>query len=95
MRRAAKTDDNHSEIIGVFRKAGCGVLDLSRVGKGCPDLLVHLPQYPWDNFLVEIKDGRKPPSARRLTEDQEKFHGRWRGPIYVVESVEQALNLLR
>lgn len=91
MRRAAKVDANHAEIVAALRSAGCGVLDLSAVGNGCPDLLVHGPTYPWRHTLMEVKDGRKPPSARKLTPDQERFHEAWKGFIYVVRSVEEAL----
>lgn len=94
MRRAAKTDANHAEIVAALRQAGCGVLDLSRVGNGCPDLLVHLPSYPWRQALVEVKDGSKPPSARKLTPDQEKFHAEWKGWIHTVKSVDEALEAL-
>ena len=45
----------------------------------------------WDK---EIKDGRKVRSARKLTEDQVVWHQTWRGKVYIVESVDQALNLL-
>jgi hypothetical protein len=60
MRRAAKVDANHADIVKALRAAGCGVLDLSKVGNGCPDLLVHAGV----TVLMEIKDGSKPPSAR-------------------------------
>lgn len=92
MRRAAKVDDNHGEIVQALRDAGCGVLSLAAVGKGCPDLLVHGPLYPWRHTLLEVKDGSKPPSARRLTPDQAKFHEAWKGWIHVVTSVEEALD---
>jgi hypothetical protein len=93
MRRAAKVDANHAEIVRALRAAGCGVLDLSRVGDGCPDLLVHAPTHPACQFgiLLEIKDGNKPPSARKLTPAQLKFHAAWKGFLFVVENVEQAL----
>jgi hypothetical protein len=42
-------------------------------------------------FLVEVKDGAKPPSARQLTPDQERWHREWRGPVAVVTSVDEAL----
>ena len=93
MRRAAKVDDNHAEIVSALRSVGCGVLDLSAVGKGCPDLLVHPPTFPDCRmaFLMEIKDGNKPPSARKLTKHQIKFHAEWKGWIYTVTNVEEAL----
>ena len=93
MRRAAKTDANHGEIVKALRDAGCGVLDLSKVGNGCPDLLVHPPSFPAARMavLMEIKDGAKPASARKLTKDQEKFHAGWKGWLIIVTSPAEAL----
>lgn len=86
MRRAAKRDDNHAEIVAALRKAGALVLDLGAVGGGCPDLLT----YSYSGFrLLEIKDGAKPPSDRKLTPDQVKFHAVW--PVSVVTSVQEAI----
>ncbi len=91
MRRAAKKDDNHAEIVEALRAHGCKVADLSGLGNGVPDILVWIPGFRrW--ILLEIKDGTKPPSARKLTSDQEKWHAEFRGClVYVVESVEQAI----
>lgn len=91
MRRAARTDDNHSEIVDALRDAGCWVLDLSAVGNGCPDLLVHGPVHAWHFVMLEIKDGSKSPSRRKLTPDQIAFHAGCRGPVVVVKSVAEAL----
>ena len=91
MRRAAKTDANQTEIVKALRDAGCSVLILSSVGGGCPDLLVSSAVYPHSLALLEIKDGKRPPSERKLTKDQEKFHRNWKGPIYVVTSIPEAL----
>jgi len=93
MRRAARVDANHASIVKALRDAGCGVLDLSAVGKGCPDLLVHPPTYPECRIAVmlEVKDGSKPPSERKLTPAQVKFHAKWKGWISVVTSVDEAL----
>lgn len=91
MRRAAKTDRNHAEIRDALREAGCGIVDLSAVGSGVPDLLVHAPAFPFTTYLLEVKDSRKPPSERKLTPAQQEFHGRWRGPVRVVTTVEEAL----
>lgn len=94
MRRAAKVDANHAEVVRALRSIGCDVLDLSAVGKGCPDLLVVWPTAPFRQELFEVKDGAKPPSARRLTPDQERFHAMWRGPIHVVTSADEALAVI-
>lgn len=92
MRRAAKIDDNQPEIVKALRAHGCDVLSLAAVGNGCPDLLVSRPYYPHHYFLLEVKDGEKPPSARKLTPDQVEFHARWKGPIHIVTSVDEALD---
>jgi hypothetical protein len=89
MRRAAKTDDNQAEIVAALRLVGCSVLPLHAVGKGCPDLLV--TDTDDATFLMEVKDGNKPPSRRTLTPDQVEFHAAWRGRIVVVCNVREAM----
>lgn len=88
MRRAAKVDANQPEIVAALRKSGCSVEHLHQVGKGCPDLLVGVAGI---NILMEVKDGAKPPSARKLTPDQVEWHGKWLGQKVVVSTVEEAL----
>jgi hypothetical protein len=45
---------------------------------------------------MEVKDGDKAPSARRLTADQQKFHAEWRGgQLALVCDVESALRAVR
>lgn len=90
MRRAAKIDDNQNEIVKALRQAGCTVLILSSVGKGCPDILVGRAAGR-QNYLLEIKDGSKPKCEQKLTRDQVVFHQSWRGHICVVNSVDMAL----
>lgn len=93
MRRIAKVDSNHSLILGAFIACGCVVESLHQLGGGVPDALVY-HRASKRMFLVEIKDGSKPPSARKLTKDQQEWHKRWEGaPVYVVETVEQAVAL--
>jgi hypothetical protein len=43
------------------------------------------------NLLLEVKDGSKPPSAQKLTPQQEVWHRDWRGQRVVVNSPEAAL----
>jgi hypothetical protein len=93
--RARRTDANHQEIAEAARTLGCTVLDLSRVGGGCPDLLIGVYMGRKLNLLVEVKDGSKSPSARKLTPDQERFHGDWRGQVAVVSTVSELLALLK
>jgi len=89
MRLAARTDSNQAEIVAALRKIGCLVEPLHRMGKGIPDLLVQGP----DGILklVEIKNGSKPPSKRKLTSHQIDFQAQgWR--VIVVKDWAEALN---
>jgi Holliday junction resolvase len=91
VRRAAKIDANQTEIVKALRQVGASVQSLASTGKGCPDLLVGFRGVNW---LLEIKDGQKVKSARKLTPDQVEWHESWRGRVYIVESVDQAISLL-
>jgi len=91
---ARRKDANHAVVIGAFRACGALAIDTSRLGEDFPDAVIGFKRV-WK--LVEIKDGDKPPSARRLSEGQEKFHvacGLAGLPVLVVERVEQVPALL-
>lgn len=90
-RAAARVDANQHLIVNALRQAGCTVQCLSAVGKGCPDLLVG---YDGKNYLLEVKDGSKKPSARRLTEHQWEWIPAWKGQVAVVKSVEEACSIV-
>ena len=85
-RYARRIDDNHTDIVAVLEKVGCLVLSIAPVGCGCPDLLV---LRAGKLFLLEVKDGAKSPSRRKLTPDQQSFHKLW--PVHVVLSPIDAL----
>lgn len=91
MRRAAKVDANQAEIVAALRKVGASVTPIHMVGNGCPDLLVG---FRGRTVVMEVKDGSKPPSARKLTEDEVMWFGSWKGEAHVVETAEQAISLL-
>jgi hypothetical protein len=89
MRRRGRVDSNQKEIVAALRQIGAFVQSLADIGKGCPDLLVGCAGR---TFLLEVKDGSKPKSARALTPDEELWIERWRGaPVFIVESAEQAI----
>jgi Holliday junction resolvase len=90
VRRAAKVDANHAEIVDALRLIGVSVASTAAIGKVFPDLVVSDGSR---TLLIEIKDGEKSPSKRKLTEDQEKFAAAWRGQIARVECVADALKL--
>lgn len=88
MRRDARTDDNQNETVQALRAVGASVAITSMIGSGFPDIVAG---YRGVNYLIEIKDGSKPPSKRRLTPDEQKFHDLWRGAVIVVNDVNEAL----
>ena len=48
--------------------------------------------------LIEVKDGKKPPSARKLTRHEELYHADMAAagcPVLIIESVDQVLALDR
>jgi len=74
-RRAAAVDANQPEIVKLFRKLGWYVLIISQL-KNCCDIIV---SKKGRTIAIEIKDGDKPPSARQLSEGEEKFRREWQG----------------
>lgn len=91
MRRAARVDANHSQIVKTIRSLGVQVTDLSGTGKGVPDLLC---MWRGGITLIEVKDGDKSPFRRKLTVEQVRFHEEARIAgvhIHVVISVAEAL----
>jgi hypothetical protein len=86
--RRAKADDNQPEIVAALRGIGATVEHLHRVGGGCPDLLVG---WRGGNHLIEVKDGAKAASDRKLTPAQVDWHDGWKGSAFVVTSVDEAL----
>lgn len=86
-----RTDGNHAEVVEALRGIGASVLDIHDIGHGAPDLLVG---YRAMNLLLEVKDGKKPPSHRKLTSDEQAFFDAWRGPIYIVYSANDAIDVV-
>lgn len=90
-RRAARVDANQPEIVDAFRKMGCSVLIISQL-KNCADLVCGKNG---KNILVEVKDGGKPPSARKLTDGEQKFRDSWFGSAVTVESLDDVIRVVR
>jgi rhamnose utilization protein RhaD (predicted bifunctional aldolase and dehydrogenase) len=84
-----RTDANQAQIIHTFIALGATVLNLSRVGEGCPDILIG---YKKHSVLCEIKRNDKAP----YTESQVKFMQNWRGgAISRIDSVDAAIRLIK
>lgn len=114
-RRAARTDANHTDVVGALRDVGTSVSSLAAVGHGVPDLVVgtcgltlvgrfnveavrrllesveDVVIHEGATLLLEVKDGAKVASKRRLTPDEARWHQEWQGSALVVESVDDAL----
>ena len=95
MRRAARRDAGEQDIIKALRDKGAFVKQIN--DEGAFDLLVGYVGQSGTEYtlLLEVKDGSKPPSARRLTEAEEKFHAEW--PLFnlfIVNNPAEAVALL-
>lgn len=87
--RARKTDANQSAIMAALREVGATVVDLSAVGKGCPDLLVG---HHGVTYLLEVKNVK---GKNRTTPDQDVFYAWWRGaPVSIVRTADEALSAI-
>jgi len=83
VRRRAKIDLNHAEIVAALRKTGHLVESLASQGGGLPDLLVFKPSSGLR--LIEVKGAKG-----TLTPDQVKFQALgW--PVQVARTPEEAI----
>jgi hypothetical protein len=88
----SRKDDNQDAIVEALEAAGCKVQSLAGVGRGCPDLLVATGNlvtagdigHPW--VIIEVKDGAKSPSERKLTPKELVWHKKFNyfAPVWVV-----------
>jgi hypothetical protein len=91
--RAKRRDANHKSVLDFLRDQGWSVLDLADHGDGVPDAVcsranVNRPGYT--TALLEIKDGSKPPSARKLTPKEQAVKDAWQGHYIVALDPFQA-----
>ncbi len=88
---AKRVDKNQKDIVNSFRKLGATVIDLSKVGKGLPDLLIG---YNNKTALVEIKSSEN----SKLTPHQEAFFREWNGGTLArvndIDGVIRLINIL-
>lgn len=89
--RAKRIDANQKEIVATFRSLGCSVFVTSSVGKGFPDIVVGVKG---QNYLFEIKDGKKPQYHQRLTKDEQDFCYSWKGQYHVIRSVDEVIDFV-
>ena len=93
MRRAAKVDSNQNEVVKLLRKIpGVSVAITSQLGNGFVDFVVG---YKGKNYMIELKDGDKVASKRKLTADEESFKSMWTGQYTVCNNFEEVFNLIK
>jgi hypothetical protein len=91
MRTRARVDANHASIAKALRGCGMSVQSLASVGKGVPDLLIG---FHGVNVLLEVKDGAKSRSQRKLTPAESVWASLWSGQVHMVTSAEQAIEVV-
>jgi hypothetical protein len=92
MRRSAKVDANQKAVVKSLRGIpGVTVAITSSLGEGFPDFIVG---YKGFNYMIELKDGNKPPSARKLTDDEIEFKQKWKGQYTVCNSFDEIFKLI-
>lgn len=87
MTYAKRTDANQRDIVKALRETFNWVQDLSKVGGGCPDILVWSMRYR-KYLLMEIKT-----EGGNLNKQQREYHARC-PEVHVVRSVDEALRLV-
>lgn len=85
MRRAARIDANQPDLVDYMRKRGAVVDIVSSLGSLGYDVTVW---FMGRGRACEIKDPSKPPSDRKLTDNEVKAKNRL-GNIYVVLETKQ------
>ena len=87
-----RVDANQPSITKLLREMGASVQPIHEIGHGAPDLLVG---FRGSNYLFELKDPDKPPSARKLTEDEETWHLKWYGQVATVMTFYDIVEILK
>ncbi len=91
-RYGVKKDANHKDVVDALEKLGAGVVDLSSVGCGVPDLVVWCKDV-W--HLVDIKNANTAYGKRGLNKRQRDWATNWKGgPVYMLYTIEDAAELV-
>lgn len=100
MRYKLKKDKTHTGIARELQAHGFSVLDLSRVGEGCPDMLIykHGTAVLLEAKTPELSKVTGTPlqaAVGVLRQSQIDFASQWRGPIIVAYSASEAMHEFR
>ncbi len=86
-RRAAKIDNNQTEIVAYFKACGWSVESTAGVGDGFPDIETGKGGV---NINIEIKDGAK----KKLRTSQNDWHKAWQGTAVIMRSLDDVQRLM-
>lgn len=94
MSYARRRDDNHADIRDGLRDCGFEVEDIGGLGGGIGDLLCKHRGTKRVRFM-EVKDPKKPPSARKLTPAEKRMQALLGELHVVVETLQDAVRAMR
>lgn len=92
MSRGKRTDGNQHALDALARKLGAMIIHASNA----PELGFDRVYVRGEAFIVEVKDGRLPPSKRQLTDNELKVKAQIEyagGRYHVIESEDDLLKL--
>lgn len=81
-----KVDTNQPDIVRGLRQLGVSVAYTHTLGRGFPDVVAG---HKGRSYLLEIKTGKDD-----LTADERAWHAGWKGDVYVVRSLEDAMAVM-
>lgn len=91
MRNKPRKDLNHAVIVTAFKQLNCNVLDLSKEGRGIPDLAVAFVGV-W--HMVEVKNPNSSYGRKGLNKRQHKYNESIGGTVEIVRTVDEVLALV-
>lgn len=89
-RKAHRADGNHEAILKAWVSFGGNVIDTHCHGP--LDAILKKPEKKMSVF-IEIKDGIRPQSQKKLTYNEKEFIGTFFDCSFVVESIEQLIQI--
>lgn len=84
---AKSVDKNQAEIVEALRAIGC---DVVVIGKPVDLLVGYTATHGVYNLLLEVKR----PGEKPRTDEQKKFLRTWKGQVRVVQSAQEAIDLV-
>jgi hypothetical protein len=85
-----KVDANQKEMLDTARRMGASVKIVAMV----PGFVDAVLGWCKQNFLVEIKNGKNPPSQQKLTFMEQQFKDNWKGQYCILKSNDEMIAFL-